>query len=50
MEKQSGYNIKSLRTDSGGEFLSDNFNLFFDENGIRRELTAPYSPQQNGVA
>jgi len=50
VEKQSGYNIKALRTDRGGEFLSDDFNLFCDENGIRRELTSPYSPQQNGVA
>lgn len=24
--------------------------MFCEENGIRRELTAPYTPEQNGVA
>lgn len=50
VENQSGNKIKSLRTDRGGEFLSNDFNLFCDENGIHRELTAPYTPEQNGVA
>lgn len=50
VEKQSGCNIKILRTDRGGEFLSNDFNLFCEENGICRELTTPYTPQQNGVA
>ncbi|GJW00849.1 retrovirus-related pol polyprotein from transposon TNT 1-94 [Tanacetum coccineum] len=35
--------------DKGGEFLSKEFNKFCEDNGIRRFLTAPYSPQQNGV-
>lgn len=39
VEKQIGCNIKALRTDRGGEFLSDEFNLFCNENGIHRELT-----------
>lgn len=30
--------------------MSNEFNVFCDENGIRRELTAPYTPEQNGVA
>ena len=50
VEKESGCYIKCLRTDRGGEFLLDEFSDFCDENGIRRELTAPYSPEQNGVA
>ena len=41
--------IKFLRTDRGGEFLSKEFTKFCDEHGIKRELTAPYTPQQNGV-
>lgn len=28
VEKQSGCNIKILRTNCGGEFLSNDFNLF----------------------
>ena len=50
MEKQSGAYIKTLRIDRGGEFLSNEFNLFCEENGIHRELTTPYTPEQNGVA
>jgi len=38
-----------MRSDRGVEFLSKEFNKFCEENGIRRFLTAPYSPQQNGV-
>ncbi|TYK12002.1 UBN2 domain-containing protein [Cucumis melo var. makuwa] len=49
VEKQSGMFIKSLRSDRGGEFLSNNFNHFCEEHGIHRELTTPYTPEQNGV-
>ncbi|GKB03633.1 zinc finger, CCHC-type containing protein [Tanacetum coccineum] len=38
-----------LRTDRGGEFTSNEFTQYCKENGIARQLTAPYSPQQNGV-
>ena len=50
VEKQSGYDIKAMRSDRGGEFTSNEFNEFCEENRIRRPLTLPYSPQQNGVA
>ncbi|KAL4291772.1 hypothetical protein GQ457_14G025100 [Hibiscus cannabinus] len=50
VEKQSNSHIKILRTDRGGEFMSKIFNLFCEENGIKRELTTPYTPEQNGVA
>ncbi|CAL2255216.1 unnamed protein product [Prunus armeniaca] len=49
-ELQSGYKIKGLRSDRGGEFLSGEFNKFCDEFGIQRQLTVAYSPQQDGVA
>ncbi|CAB4298917.1 unnamed protein product [Prunus armeniaca] len=49
-ELQSGYKIKGLRSDRGGEFLSGEFNKFCEESGIQRQLTMAYSPQQNGVA
>ncbi|CAL2258380.1 unnamed protein product [Prunus armeniaca] len=49
-ELQSGYKIKGLRSDRGGEFLSGEFNKFCEEYGIQRQLTMAYSPQQNGVA
>nr|GEZ87171.1 zinc finger, CCHC-type [Tanacetum cinerariifolium] len=38
-----------LRTDQGGEFTSNEFMQYCNENGIARQLTAPYSPQQNRV-
>ena len=50
VENQSGCHIKVLRTDRGGEFISKEFNLFCEEEGIQRELTAPYTPEQNGIA
>ncbi|KAL4361783.1 hypothetical protein GQ457_04G023210 [Hibiscus cannabinus] len=50
VEKESDFEIKSLRSDRGGEFTSNEFNDFCKENGIRRPLTVPRSPQQNGVA
>lgn len=49
-ENQSGLKIKTLRTDNGGEFVSEEFNHFCDENGIHRGLTTPYTPEQNMVA
>ncbi|KAJ0587052.1 putative RNA-directed DNA polymerase [Helianthus annuus] len=41
--------IKTFRTDRGGEFTSHEFSRFCENEGIIRHLTAPYSPQQNGV-
>ncbi|KAK2979863.1 hypothetical protein RJ640_002776 [Escallonia rubra] len=49
VEKQSGYQIKAMRSDRGGEFISKEFKAFCEQNGIHRPLTIPYSPQQNGV-
>lgn len=48
-EQESGTTIKTFRTDRGGEFTSQKFQDFCNETGIKRHLTAPYSPQQNGV-
>jgi len=39
-----------LRTDRGGEFNSNEFEEFFKAQGISRQLTAAYTPQQNRVA
>jgi hypothetical protein len=38
-----------LRTDRGGEFTSKELGEYFAGNGIKRQLTAAYTPQQNGV-
>lgn len=42
--------MKTLRTDRGGEFTSNDFLNYCKDRGIRRELTTRYTPQQNGVA
>ena len=45
VEKESGYEIKSLRSNRGGEFTSKEFNDFCESHEIRRPLTVPRSPQ-----
>ena len=50
VERETGATIQILRTDRGGEFMSREFKEFCDTHGIKRHMTAPYSPQQNGVA
>ena len=42
--------IKALRADRGGEYLSEEFSCYLKKYGIRAELTAAHSPQQNGVS
>ena len=49
-ERKTGRKIKCLRTDRGGEYLSNAFSSHLGQSGVRRNLTAPYTPQQNGVA
>jgi hypothetical protein len=50
VEKQSGHYIKVLRTDRGGEYISNEFLNFCKEHGIKKQFTTRYTPQQNGVA
>ena len=49
LEKETQHKIKTFRTDRGGEFLSLKFQAYCRKNGINRQLTALYTPQQNGV-
>ena len=49
VEKSSGYILKTLHTDNGGEFLSE-FGRYLRSEGIQHELTVPRTLQQNGVA
>ncbi len=42
-------NIKCLRSDNGGEFTSNEFYSYCEDNGIKRHFSAAYTPQQNGV-
>lgn len=50
MENQSGYRIQSLWSDNGKKYNFEEFNKFCEEADIVHQLTASYSPQQNGVS
>ena len=50
MENQTGRKIRVLRSDNGGEYTSKEFDGFCRQEGIRRQLTVPYTPEQNKVA
>ncbi|PWA61729.1 zinc finger, CCHC-type [Artemisia annua] len=49
IEMELRLKTRMLRTDRGGEFTSNEFTKYCKDNGIARQLIAPYSPQQNGV-
>jgi transposase InsO family protein len=49
VENQLEKKIKHFRFDRGGEYFSNEFNLFCVEYGIIHESMLPYSPQSNGV-
>ena len=49
VENQIGRRIKCLRSDRGGEFTSEEFREYCENMGIRRQLSTPKTPQQNGV-
>ncbi len=39
-----------MRTDNGGEYISNQFKEYLSQHGIEHQLTIAYTPQQNGVA
>ena len=49
-EKQLNCKLKAFQSDNGGEYIGKQFELFLEREGIKRRLTQPYSPQQNGVS
>jgi hypothetical protein len=48
-EKESGRQLMRLRTGNGGEFTTSELARFLAKEGIRHNLTTPYSAQSNGV-
>ncbi|KAM0986325.1 hypothetical protein ACFX2C_013510 [Malus domestica] len=50
VEKQTGKQIKILRSDRGGEYLSNEFLDYLKECGIVSQWTPPGTPQHNGVS
>jgi transposase InsO family protein len=50
VENQKERQIKVLRSDRGGEYFSKEFSTFCEENEIIQQMTAPCTPQHNGLA
>ncbi|KAK8682776.1 hypothetical protein V6N13_055150 [Hibiscus sabdariffa] len=50
VQNQHGKSIKELRSDRGGEYLSQDFDELLKECGIVSQLTPPGTPQWNGVS
>nr|GEW11242.1 hypothetical protein [Tanacetum cinerariifolium] len=48
VENQLGKTIKALRSDRGGEYISQEFKDYLKVYGIVQQLTPPYTPQHNG--
>ncbi|GJV98963.1 zinc finger, CCHC-type containing protein [Tanacetum coccineum] len=50
VENQLGKTIKLIRSDRGGEYLSQEFMDHLKDHGIIAHRTPPYTPQHNGVS
>ena len=48
IERTTGNRTKTLRTDRGGEFCNEEFDLLLEQEGVERETIMPHTPQQNG--
>jgi transposase InsO family protein len=48
-QNEFGLRIKKIRSDNGTEFQNSQIEGFLEEEGIKHELSSPYTPQQNGV-
>jgi transposase InsO family protein len=42
--------VKKIRSDNGSEFKNLQVEEYLEEEGIKHEFSAPYTPHQNGVA
>jgi hypothetical protein len=44
------YIVKRVRSDNGGEFITNKLIAFLEDKGIEQQFTLRYTPQQNGIA
>ena len=42
--------MKAVRTDNGTEYVNSELEAYFSSKGVLHNTTAPYTPEQNGVA
>lgn len=50
VQNQFEKQIKMIRSDNGKEYINNNLDILFKENGIIHQTTIRYTPEQNGVA
>jgi len=50
IELQSNKSIKILKSDNGSEYTNTLFKDYIKKTGIIQQFSAPYTPQQNGLA
>ena len=50
LANHTGLRVKSIRTDRGGEFLSNELSSYLAKSGILHQKTTAHTPQQNGKA
>ncbi|CAI7854092.1 unnamed protein product [Closterium sp. NIES-54] len=50
VERESGKQVKAIRSDCGGEFLGVEFRSWLKWHGIKQQLTTAFTPQSNGMA
>ncbi|GAX85397.1 hypothetical protein CEUSTIGMA_g12813.t1 [Chlamydomonas eustigma] len=49
LERQTGLQVKAIRSDRGGEYINQTLQDYLKKKGIVQQLTAPYSPEQNEI-
>ena len=49
LQNEKGVQIVKIRSDHGKEFKNEKFESFCEKNGIKKEFSAPKTPQQNVV-
>lgn len=50
LENMAGAKVMAVRSDHGGEYMSDALGAYFKSKGIMHQMSAPYTPEQNGAA
>ena len=50
VQKETCKKVKALKSDNGGEYMSNEFKIFCAKEGIQRERVTPKNPQKNMAA
>ena len=49
VENETSKKVRKIRSDNGGEFISQAFHRFCSQRGIAHQFSTPNTPPQNGV-